>query len=105
MRKRSVRKRPLASRDAASEAIKEAQELARESVTSAAMEIEKQTRVTRSERVTTEESEKNVHEWENKEGKHPKVTVKVKVVVPESPSTPETSAMVIDTSAPLGRLG
>lgn len=57
----------------ASEAIKETQQNARELVSNAVSEIEKEIRITRSERVTTEEIEKNVHAFTN-DGDSPKVT-------------------------------
>lgn len=57
----------------ASEAIREAHESAVETVKSAVSEIEKQVRTKRSERVTTEETEKNLHAFENK-GTAPLVT-------------------------------
>lgn len=56
-----------------SEALREAQEKAREVVTNAVTEIEKQTRTLRSERVTTEEIEKNTHSFANA-GPSPLVT-------------------------------
>lgn len=49
----------------ASQAIREAQDTARETVKSAVSEIEKETRTTRSERITTEETEKNLHAFKN----------------------------------------
>jgi hypothetical protein len=48
-----------------SEAIREAQENAIETVKKAVSEIEKETRTRRSERITTEESEKNLHAFHN----------------------------------------
>jgi hypothetical protein len=48
-----------------SEAIREAQENAIETVKKAVSEIEKQTRTKRSEKITTEETEKNLHAFEN----------------------------------------
>jgi hypothetical protein len=58
----------------ASEAVREAQERSKELVTSAVSEIEKQTRTLRSERVVTEETERNVHGYDNAKGTSPKVT-------------------------------
>jgi hypothetical protein len=58
----------------ATQAIKEAQEQSREVVTSAVSELEKQVKTLNSERVTTEETEKNVHTWDNQSGVVPKVT-------------------------------
>jgi hypothetical protein len=48
-----------------SEAIREAQENAIETVKKAVSEIEKETRTKRSEKITTEETEKNLHKFEN----------------------------------------
>lgn len=57
----------------ASQSIREAQEQARETITSAVAEIEKTVRALRTERVTTEETETNTHAWENG-GDEPRVT-------------------------------
>lgn len=57
----------------ATQTIKEAQEQARETITSAVAELEKTVRALRSERVTTEETETNIHAWQN-DGDEPKVT-------------------------------
>jgi hypothetical protein len=51
-----------------SEALRDAQEKAVETVRKAVSEIEKQTRVKQTERVTTEESEKNLHAFVNRSG-------------------------------------
>jgi hypothetical protein len=58
----------------ASQAVRETQERAKEMVASAVSEIEKQTRTLRSEKVTTDEVEKNVHSFDNAGGTEPKVT-------------------------------